>query len=83
MQSTIEKSYYSENLSWMLWKELTNLCGKNIAIKLGIGEIELVDIKEGNHKNYICTLIFYFSLKHENVHLFTNLLMKDHGFFFE
>lgn len=67
----------------MFWKELINLCGKNIVIKLGIGEIEFVDIKEGNYKNYICIFIFYFSLKYENVYLFINFLMKDYGFFFE
>ena len=37
VQSTIEQSYYSENLTWMLWKGLTKLCGKEYCYQISSG----------------------------------------------
>ena len=40
----MKESGYSENLTWMLWKELMKLCGKESYYQLAMGKIELVSL---------------------------------------
>lgn len=62
----MEKNYYFENLSWMLLERTDKVMWKNIAVKLGMREIELVSqkLKKETIKNYIYIYIYVYTHTH-------------------